>query len=74
MRDDVLDALEKVQELAINYSQCCGTLKKKEALSWDDWKKENKYEWVAEQTYYNGIKTLSLKQLVNEYQNYCTSL
>ena len=46
LRDDVLDALEKVQEQAINYRQCCTELKDKKEMTFDEWIKENNYRKV----------------------------
>ena len=44
LRDDVLDTLEKVQELAINYTRCCTELKDKETISFEEWLFVNNYK------------------------------
>jgi hypothetical protein len=67
-----IQTLKKVRKEAINYSQCCTTLKDKEAMTFNEWTEQNNYEFTRS-TYFdeNGIIFFDkeLKEMYNQYKN-----
>jgi len=66
LRDDVLDTLEKVQELAINYTRCCETLNVSKLMCFDEWLVTNKYR-EYEDCYFLGMQPFEEPELIKKY-------
>ena len=73
LRDDVLDAMERVQKEAINYTRCCETLKDKKPISFQDYKRLNYAHLTNVYACKYTKQILSYEETLEEYNKYLDS-